>query len=694
MKKKLLSAVCAVVLSISLTACSSGGEFLSKLAGNTNKWVDSNLIGSVPEDTEIRLQDDFAAAVNQEWKNSLGEEKKLLFQDVSDNVLNNKKRIVTDESIEGDTAKNLKNYYELASNWDERKADGISPLKPYIDDIESIKTIDEMYDFMADPKRNPLFISPISITIDSSFHLEEYEDDNIIYIKTPEMSLTENGSNDNYFKLDSKESFEKYLKVYEKANYLLVQLGYTESEASNTAKKCIGWEQKVAKFGESSFLDDLSSFVFTYDEIASKTGNFPIQKILEGWGFEKGSRFIMHTDYAKKLDSLCSERNLEGIKSFLIMSYALNASKYLDRDTYDKMNEIDKPKAKKEEPIDEDPQQLEEELIFDKYIGSTPMVGAMNKLYVEYYFDDSTVDELTNITHDVIDGFKDIFSEESWLSEEGKKACMEKLDAIHIHIAAQNFDSVDYGKIDIKSHAEGGSFLEAYFESKRLEMDHIAWLSQVDYDRSYWDPMNSMLSTTITNAMYNPGTNAIYIFAGILADPVYRKDMSYEEKLAKLFTIVGHEITHGFDKSGSQYDKYGYRNPILTDKDLLEFNDRNDNVASYYTTLSPFVGAGLIVGTNVSGEATADMGGIKVTLHLAKKQKDFDYDKYFRSYAELWRENVTVEKEQKTIKSDVHPLAFYRVNVGLQQFDEFYETYDIKPGDGMYIAPEKRIKVW
>ena len=102
----------------------------------------------------------------------------------------------------------------------------------------------------------------------------------------------------------------------------------------------------------------------------------------------------------------------------------------------------------------------------------------------------------------------------------------------------------------------------------------------------------------------------------------------------------------------------------------------------------------MVLGPNVCAEATADMGGIKATLHLAEKEKDFNYDLYFRRFATIWRTNVSVDTEKKLISSDSHPLAFYRVNIGLQQFDEFYDTYGIKEGDGMYLAPERRIKVW
>ena len=693
MKKKLLSAACAVMLSVALTAC-SGGNALADFTGASNKWVDSDLIGYVPADKEIRPQDDFAASVNQEWKNEVGDEYHGLFQDVQDTVIANKKQIVTDETIEGETAECIRTYYGLASDWDDRAKDGVEPLRPYISDIESINSMDEMYEFFADPARNPLFLAPISTNSSSIIHSDVYVDNYVVGLSQPKLTLTGDQGNLTYFRLDSAEAFEKYEKVNDKAKYILVQLGYSDKDAEKLVKKCVSWEKQIAGIDNATAMAEQKDVTYTRDQVVELAGDFPMEKLLNGWGFGDTQYFMINPEYAKKLKSFCKDRNLDSIKAFLIVNYCLESSIYMDRETYDKMLEFDQNKKVKDPDRGETPEHLEDELMFDKYIGSTSMVGAMNQIYVEKYFDDSTIDELTSITQNMIDGFKDIFSSEEWLSEEGKAACNEKLSAMKIHIAYQDFDTVDYSKLDIKSHEEGGSFLEAYFESRRFDMNHLVWLSQEEYDRDYWDPLNPSMSTTVTNAMYNPTANGIYIFAGILVDPIYSPDMSYEEKLAGLFIVVGHEITHGFDKGGAQYDKEGFKKAFLPVDDQKEFNDRNDSVSAYYTTLTPFSGSGMVLGNNVNAEATADMGGIRVTLYLAEKEEDFDYDAYFRWFARVWRTNVTVEREKDNIKGDVHPLPFYRINVGIQQFDEFYETYDVKEGDGMYLAPDKRIKVW
>ncbi|MCR5226368.1 MAG: M13 family metallopeptidase [Eubacterium sp.] len=689
MKKKLRTAICAVTLTMSLTACSMG-----EMLGYSSNWVDSDLIGSVPADEEFSVKDDFAAAVNQAWKNEMGDTFRGTFQDVDDAVTANKKRIVTDESIEGETAECLRTYYALASNWDDRNADKVEPLRPYIEDIESISSMDEMYDFIADPVRNPLFLGPITTNSNYVMHTEVYKDNYTLFFTMPDLTLGGMQGNDAYFSLDSKDGLEAYIKGCDKSKYILEQLGYSEEEAEKEFEGCVAWEKKLASHDELATVEKMDDITYPRDEVIEMAGKFPMEKILEGWGLNDAPYIAIDPSYAESLNSLCKKSNLDDIKSFMIVNYCLKSSAYLDRDTYDQMVELQKSKVEEEKDYGKTDEDLENNLMFNRYIGGTPMVGAMNQVYVENCFDESTIDELTTITQDLLDGFEDIFSEEEWLSEEGKKACIEKLKAIKIHIAVQDFDTVDYGTLDLKSHEEGGNFLEAYFAAQRFEMDHIGWLTAQDYDRDYWDPLNQQLSTTITNAMYSAQTNGIYIFAGILEAPVYSKDMTYEEKLGGLFAVVGHEITHGFDKNGSQYDKEGFNNPILSEDDQKAFNDKDKLVGGYYTLQTPFSGAGMILGQIVSAEATADMGGIRATLHLAEKESDFNYDLYFRTYATIWRINVDIDSEKDSIASDEHPLAFYRVNIGLQQFDEFYETYGITEGDGMYLAPKSRIKVW
>ena len=158
--------------------------------------------------------------------------------------------------------------------------------------------------------------------------------------------------------------------------------------------------------------------------------------------------------------------------------------------------------------------------------------------------------------------------------------------------------------------------------------------------------------------------------------------------------MIGHEISHAFDSNGAQYDENGSLHNWWTDEDRAAFGERVSKVADYFGKIVPFDDGTPNNGKLIQTEATADMGGIKCMLMMAKKIDGFDYDKFFRAYAHMWQRMDSLQMCERLATADTHPLSYQRVNVTLQQFDEFLETYDIKEGDGMYLAPEDRIAVW
>ena len=227
--------------------------------------------------------------------------------------------------------------------------------------------------------------------------------------------------------------------------------------------------------------------------------------------------------------------------------------------------------------------------------------------------------------------------------------------------------------------------------------------SDEDVDRNFWDIYDSASSTTTVNCFYMPSSNSIYILAGWIAhaDYLFGDDPSYEQILGCIGTVVGHEISHGFDADGSRFDKTGRvydddGNQIdwMSVEDRSRLDERSDNLASYFSLARPIPGKGQVNGQLVKNEAIADMAGIKAVLYLLEDVPDFDFDEFFRAYAALWRIQNTEEGEIAVMGIDIHPLNFYRININLQQFDRFYETYDIGPSDAMYLAIERRISVW
>ena len=168
--------------------------------------------------------------------------------------------------------------------------------------------------------------------------------------------------------------------------------------------------------------------------------------------------------------------------------------------------------------------------------------------------------------------------------------------------------------------------------------------------------------------------------------------MSDEELYARIGMVIGHEISHAFDSTGAQYDKDGNMNLWWTQEDWKAFNEKNARLEAYYSAMQAWEGENLD-GSILTGEACADMGGLKCMLRIAAKKEGFDYDRFFRSYADLWLAEGTLNYTYSHLK-DEHPLPYLRVNCVLQQYDEFLDFYGITEGDGMYLAPEDRVNIW
>ncbi|MBO6137968.1 MAG: M13 family metallopeptidase [Lachnospiraceae bacterium] len=714
--KKSLNKFTAVLLLLMITFLSGCSELEDTVSGDEpgDKWVDSDIIGSVTRESEIRIQDDYAAAANKDWILSAEEGRETSAIDMIDEViLSNKRALLEDSSLNSKEALELKKYAELAEDWDARALAGTDPLKPYIGSIQSISTAEELCSWMTDPEANPL--GEALITVNSAYRSEENPDAYAVYLFAPQLSLETASSGYNYYFAINTSGLRYKEYIEYSIEYMLSGLGYDQHEIKAVTSGCYRIEKKLLENMSCRSVDSLylneADNTLTRSDIAEAAGAYPIEKYLDKWGYKGRDSYIADLKYIQGLQDLDLSGELEDIKSMFIVHYLLFSEKYLDRDSYDfaayrsYASEPEYRTDEEEDGSDEEGTQEGENLndteeseldsiLFNEYIAQSPMVAAMDKLYVEKYTDAGEYDRLYGMTEEIIEEFKDIFSKEDWLSEEGRVACLDKLETMSIHVIYPSTELVDYSSLDITAKKEGGTFLDAALDCSRYYNFLRAERALKPFDRQVWDPYDQELSTTICNAMYDPQTNGIYIFSGIANDPEFYPEMSEEQLLAGIGTTVGHEITHGFDDGGALFNKEGVEEDWLPEDDKLKFVDRMDKVSAYYSTLHPYEASGACEGSLVCGEATADMGGIKCVLEIAENDEDFDYDAFFRHYALCWATQYELETESGQFNVDSHPLNFYRINVALQQFDEFLETYDIKPGDGMYLEKERRIQVW
>ena len=314
----------------------------------------------------------------------------------------------------------------------------------------------------------------------------------------------------------------------------------------------------------------------------------------------------------------------------------------------------------------------------------------LDNLYIENYCTEQQKEEITAIINSVLAYYHDMLGNTDWLSEETREKAVEKLDNMRIN-AVYPDSPADWSGLEFAGNDENGNLLAALKAIKDFKNALSAAKIDQPVDRDEWDQI-SRPSYTV-NASYYPLKNSINIFAGFLNGDYYNSDFSYEQKLGSIGAVIGHEISHAFDTSGAQFDKNGSMNNWWTEEDLEAFEGRAEKLVAWYDGFIPYEGC-KYSGQQVQREVIADMAGLKCVLGIAAQEENFDYDEFFRQYAIMWRLKLLPNMIIQQVATDTHPMNYMRINANLAQYDDFVNFYGIKPGDGMYIAPEERVAVW
>ena len=330
---------------------------------------------------------------------------------------------------------------------------------------------------------------------------------------------------------------------------------------------------------------------------------------------------------------------------------------------------------------------LDDETVFSGSVAGA-LAWPVARLYTEPYLKQEDKDRISGMIDEVLDAYHGIINEADFLSDETRAKAIEKLDVIDKRVLyPDSWEKYDCAELNFASAEEGGTLWDAY---RAIAAYYLAE-SVEDYskpvDKEKWGT-----TPQTVNCFYDWQQNNITILGAFAQGGIYNSEMSDEELLGKLGVVIGHEISHGFDSTGAQFDKNGNMADWWTEEDYAAFLARNEKMEAYYNAIHPWEGQDLY-GSIMTGEACADMAGMKVALRIAAEKEDFDYDAFFRAFADYYFSKNTLQRCY-TMINDVHPLNYLRINCTLQQFDEFLKCYGIVKGDGMYLAPEDRVIVW
>jgi putative endopeptidase len=285
-----------------------------------------------------------------------------------------------------------------------------------------------------------------------------------------------------------------------------------------------------------------------------------------------------------------------------------------------------------------------------------------------------------------------------WMAPETRIGAVEKLRKSTVKIGYPD-QWKDYSKLEIIAQENGGAYFENMENVSRWNFQrNIDDLTQ-PVDKTRW----GMTPQTV-NAYYNPSYNEIVFPAAILQPPFYDYKADDAVNFGGIGAVIGHEISHGFDDSGARYNADGNLVNWWKEEDLKQFTALGTALADQYSALQPLPGT-FVDGKFTLGENIGDLGGVNAAydglqLYLKENGNPGPIDGYspeqrfFISWATIWRSKMRDEAIKNQVKTDPHSPGMYRAYVPLLNVESFYQAFSIKEGDKLYLAPEKRVKIW
>lgn len=579
------------------------------------------------------------------------------------------------------------NLYKSIMDTIARNKQGISPLKPYLAKIDAVNNINDLQKLMIEMEPvGGIGFFGVGVGAD-----DKDSNKNSVSLGAGRLGLPDK----DYYVAEDKDSKEKREKYLQHVARMLQFIGENPEKAKESAKRILALEIELSKprLDRVERRDSRLQYnPMTVAELQQMTPAINWEKYLSGVGFPKlGSIIVTQPRYMKALQNTLAENKVEDWKAYMKWTLLNRASGQLSTeigsanfDFYGKTL----TGAIKQRPLEERALQ-----IINGSVGE-----ALGKLYVEKMFPAEAKVKAEKMIKNVIKAYQNRLNNLSWMSPETKKSAIEKLDKVTIKIGYPD-KWKDYSALNLKSPAEGGSYFDNVISLSRWSYnDDLSKLTK-PVDKTEWG-----MSPQTVNAYYNPSYNEIVFPAAILQAPFYNYQADEAVNYGGIGAVIGHEISHGFDDSGARYNAEGNLVDWWTAEDLKQFTVLGNALADQYSALEPLPGIH-VDGKFTLGENIGDLGGINAAydglqLYLKENGNPGLIDGYtpeqrlFISWATIWRSKMRDEAIKNQVKTDPHTPGMYRAYVPIQNVDAFYEAFGIKKGDGMYVAPEKRVKIW
>ena len=652
-------------------------------------------------DTTARLEDDFYQYACGGWmkNNPLDAEHSRYgaFDVLAENALKNVNDIIDsvskNENEAGSLADKIATMYNIGMDSVKLQEQGAAPLMPYLEEINALKTSEDVWaEILKMHKRGNTVLFGI-------FGEADKDDANMCIAWAYQGGL---GLGDrDYYLLDegnNKNIRKGYFELMQKE---FAMVGYDKMSGKKVEKLAamvMNFETRLAKAMNTKLenRDPQGTFNrYTVDSAAAVYPNIAWQNYFETMGIMEGMKSfnIAQPKYFAEVNKVLKDTDVETMKAYMAWHEIVSAAGYLSDDfvnaNFDFFGKLmsgreqNRPRWKR---------------VTSTVEGA--MGEALGQLYVERFFPAEAKTRMETLVQNLITALGQRIDMAEWMTDQTKANAHKKLSTIYVKIGYPN-KWRDYSGLEIKDD----SYYANVIRSNEFDMAYMFSKINKPVDKDEW-----LMTPQTVNAYYNPTTNEICFPAAILQPPFFQFDADDAANYGAIGVVIGHELTHGFDDQGRQYDENGNLNDWWSEEDAKNFDANKQTLIEAFNNCvaldDPELGKMNGNGELTLGENIADNGGLHVSYlamqnAIAKKQvnkKEMDgftpEQRFFLAYAAVWASNIRPAAALQLTQMDVHSLGRNRVNVALPQVTEFIDAFGIKEGDGMWLAPEKRVVLW
>ena len=670
-----------------IVAC--GGNNKKSENAMTDKNADKGL--SLAEmDTTVRPQDDFYNYVNGTWAKTakIPADKPtwgsfhILREKTDENCLLILDNLLKENFAQGTEGQKIKDLYESFIDWKKRDAEGLKPIEGLLAKIDNIKTLVDLQKYLEEvtPEgENPICAWGV---------YADMKDSNMNTVYLGNFSI---GMGRDYYQKDNKENTEALQKYQDYVMAIFKVL--KDDKAAEKAKQMVDFERSVAKLmltNEEDRNPNLSYNPQTMAELSKLVKNINLPQLLKNVGVNTDKVVVSEIRLYKQYDKFINEKNLPLIKDYLkyqlVADNASNLTKELDELSF---NFYSKELQGQQEQRPMNKRALS---VINSILGE-----AFGKLYVEKYFPPKAKEEMVTLVDYLKKSFAQHIKDVTWMSDATKEKALAKLNKFTVKVGYPD-KWEDYSKLTIEPAAK------SVYYTNLQRVNEWAYQKSLEKVGKPVDKTKWGMSPQTVNAYYNPLYNEIVFPAAILQPPFFNFEADPAVNFGGIGAVIGHEMTHGFDDSGAEFDGDGNLQNWWTPEDKKNFENATQALAKQYDQYEPVKGV-FVNGTFTSGENIADLGGVNIAfdaLQMYLKDKgnvdkisNFTQDqRFFISWGTVWRTLSTDKYLTNQVKTDPHSPGYFRSFGPLVNVDAWYKAFDVKEGDKLYKKPEDRIKIW